>query len=185
MKASFRPVTDPLLLAGIAGAAGEAAGTQLIREELKRDYTGNQFNQALANRPVPEGVRPMGIPPPGLQQPAQEMEVEPPEEPPRPASPAADERDPLLGDEAVNRLVEALPPAGRMVLEGNRAQIVALIGGALKDNEKHIKDTANWLWEWFISRKPQGSSDAAEPIVISEEAVPAHCRVQYFWNEQR
>jgi hypothetical protein len=113
------------------------------------------------------------------------MEVDPPEEPPRPASPAADERDPLLGDEAVNRLVEALPPAGRTVLEGNRAQIITLIGGALKDNEKHVKDTANWLWEWFISRKPQGSADAAEPIVLSEEAVPAHCRVQYFWNEQR
>jgi hypothetical protein len=49
------------------------------------------------------------------------MEVDLPEEPQRPASPMADERDPLLGNEAVNRLVEALPPAGRTVLEGNRA----------------------------------------------------------------
>lgn len=88
------------------------------------------------------------------------MEVEAPEEPPRPASPVADERDPLLGDEAVNRLVEALPPAGRAVLEGNRGQILTLIGGALQDNEKFIRDTANWLWEWFIST---GTTDTTHP----------------------
>jgi hypothetical protein len=63
-----------------------------------------------------------------------------------------------------------------------------LIGGAIQNNEKVITDTAKRLWEYFLSKKiTDTSSDPTEvkTIVLTEKETPPHCRVQYYWNDQK